>query len=35
VLDKGEQLADQKTGGTHDAQLDKGRDLADGKLGTE
>jgi hypothetical protein len=35
VLDKGEQLADQKTGGTHDAQIDKGVDLADGKLGNQ
>ncbi|WP_246078846.1 antitoxin [Modestobacter excelsi] len=34
-LDKAGQIADQKTGGTHDAQIDKGRDLADGKLGTE
>jgi len=34
-LDKGEQLADSKTGGTHDAQVDKGRDLADGKLGNQ
>jgi MT0933-like antitoxin protein len=34
-LDKGEQLADQKTGGTHDAQIDKGRGLADGKLGNQ
>jgi hypothetical protein len=35
ALDKGEQLADQKTGGDHDAQIDKGRDLADGKIGNE
>ena len=35
ALDKGGQLADQKTGGDRDAQIDKGRDLADGKLGTE
>ena len=35
ALDKGEQLADKKTGGTHDAQVDKGRDLADGKIGNE
>ena len=34
-LDKAGQIADQKTGGTHDAQIDKARDLADGKLGTE
>ena len=35
VLDKGEQVADSKTGGNHDAQIDKGRDLADGKIGNE
>ena len=35
VLDKGEQLADQKSGGNHDAQLDKGREAADGKLGNQ
>ncbi len=35
ALDKGEQVADQKTGGGHDAQVDKGRDLADGKLGNQ
>jgi len=34
-LDKAGDIADQKTGGTHDAQIDKGRDLADGKLGNE
>ncbi|WP_369136864.1 antitoxin [Modestobacter versicolor] len=34
-LDKAGQVADQKTGGNHDAQIDKGRDLADGKLGNE
>lgn len=34
-LDKAGQLADQKTGGNHDAQIDKGRDLADGKIGNE
>jgi len=34
-LDKAGQIADQKTGGTHDAQIDKGRDLADGKIGNE
>jgi hypothetical protein len=34
-LDKAGDLADQKTGGGHDAQIDKGRDLADGKLGNE
>jgi MT0933-like antitoxin protein len=35
ALDKGEQLADAKTGGDHDAQIDKGRDFADGKIGNE
>jgi MT0933-like antitoxin protein len=35
ALDKAGQVADQKTGGTHDAQIDKGRDLADGKIGNE
>ena len=35
ALDKGEQLADQKSGGNHDAQLDKGREAADGKLGNQ
>ena len=34
-LDEAGQVADQKTGGGHDAQIDKGRDLADGKLGNE
>jgi hypothetical protein len=34
-LDKAGRFADQKTGGTHDAQIDKGRDLADGKIGNE
>ena len=34
-LDKAGQIADQKSGGNHDAQIDKGRDLADGKLGNE
>jgi hypothetical protein len=34
-LDKASQLADEKTGGGHDAQIDKGRDLADGKIGNE
>jgi hypothetical protein len=33
-LDKAGQVADEKTGGTHDAQIDKGRDLADDRLGT-
>jgi hypothetical protein len=35
ALDKGAQVADEKTGGGHDAQVDKGRDLADGKIGNE
>jgi hypothetical protein len=35
ALDKAGQLADEKTGGGHDAQIDKGRDLADGKIGNE
>ena len=35
ALDKGGDLADQKTGGQHASQIDKGRDLADGKLGNE
>ena len=35
ALDKGEQLADQKTGGTHDAQIEKGVTLADKQLGNE
>jgi hypothetical protein len=34
-LDKASQIADEKSGGTHDAQIDKGRDLADGKIGDE
>ena len=34
-LDKAGQVADQKSGGNHDAQVDKGRDLADGKIGNE
>jgi hypothetical protein len=33
ALDKAEQFADDKTGGTHDAQLDKARDMADERLG--
>ena len=35
VLDKGEQLADKKTGGTHDAQIEKGVTIADKKLGNQ
>ena len=34
ALDKAGQVADEKTGGTHDAQIDKGRDFADDRLGT-
>ena len=34
VLDKGEQLAEKKTGGEHASQIDKGRDLADDRIGT-
>jgi len=33
ALDKAEQFADDKTGGTHDQQLDKARDMADERLG--
>jgi hypothetical protein len=33
ALDKAEQFADDKTGGTHDAQLDNARDMADERLG--
>jgi hypothetical protein len=33
ALDKAGQVADQKSGGTHDAQIDKGRDLADDRIG--
>ena len=33
ALDKGEQFADQKTGGKHASQIDKGRDLADERIG--
>jgi hypothetical protein len=35
ALDKAGEVADQKTGGGHDAQIDKGRDFADGKIGNE
>jgi len=35
ALDKAGQVADEKTGGGHDAQVDKGRDLADGKIGNQ
>ncbi|WP_138759058.1 antitoxin [Modestobacter altitudinis] len=34
-LDKAGQVVDQKTGGTHDAQIEKGVTMADKKLGTE
>jgi hypothetical protein len=33
ALDKAEQFADDRTGGTHDQQLDKARDMADERLG--
>jgi MT0933-like antitoxin protein len=33
ALDKAEQFADDKTGGTHDQQLDQARDMADERLG--
>jgi hypothetical protein len=33
ALDKAEQFADDKTGGTHDQQLDKARDMGDERLG--
>ncbi|HEV7870135.1 MAG TPA: Rv0909 family putative TA system antitoxin [Modestobacter sp.] len=32
-MDKGEQVADQKTGGQHASQVDKGRDIADDRIG--
>jgi MT0933-like antitoxin protein len=34
-LDKAEQFADQRTGGTHDAQIDKARDMADQRIGQQ
>jgi hypothetical protein len=34
-LDQADRIADEKTGGTHDAQIEKGRDFADGKIGDE
>jgi hypothetical protein len=34
-LDKAGQVVDQKTGGTHDAQIEKGVTLADKQLGNE
>ncbi|MPQ98521.1 antitoxin [Modestobacter sp. I12A-02628] len=34
-LEKAGDFADQRTGGTHDAQIDKGRDLLDGKIGDQ
>jgi hypothetical protein len=33
ALDKGEEFAEQKTGGQHDSQIEKGRDLADERIG--
>ena len=33
ALDKAAEIADQRTGGTHDAQIDKARDLADEHIG--
>jgi hypothetical protein len=33
ALDKGEQVAEQKTGGQHASQIDKGRDAADERIG--
>ena len=33
ALDKADEFADEKTGGTHGAQIDKGRDLADDRIG--
>jgi hypothetical protein len=35
ALDKGEQFADDKTGGKYDAQTDKAGDMADQRLGDE
>jgi MT0933-like antitoxin protein len=35
ALDKGEQLADEKTGGKYDAQTDKAGDMADERIGEE
>ena len=35
ALDKAEQFADQRTGGTHDAQIDKARDMADQRIGQQ
>jgi hypothetical protein len=32
-LDKAAEFLDDKTGGTHAAQIDKGRDLADDRVG--
>ena len=34
-LDKAGQVVDQKTGGTHDAQIEKGVTIADKKLGNQ
>jgi hypothetical protein len=35
ALEKGEQFADEKTGGKYDQQIDKGRDLADERIGQQ
>jgi hypothetical protein len=35
ALDKAEQFADQRSGGTHDAQIDKARGMADQHIGLE
>ena len=35
ALDKGEQLADEKTGGKYDQQTDKAGDMGDQRLGNE
>ncbi len=33
ALDKAEQILDERTGGTHDAQIAKGREFADEHIG--
>ncbi|MFC4554552.1 antitoxin [Georgenia faecalis] len=35
ALDKGANLADDKTGGKHADKIDKGQDALDGKIGSE
>jgi antitoxin protein of toxin-antitoxin system len=35
ALDKAEQFADQRSGGTHDAQIDKAREMADQHIGLQ